>query len=242
MEKAKVEKKGRFTIIDLPPDEQSPSSSLEDGLPQSPVEGRRDSVHDEFNDDIESRKPRIKQKGRFTIIDLDPNTPSPERGLRKGFRDDPVERTGDTTSISIPSTPVFADNLEKPLPLPAQTPPRLKHSVSEGGPGTQEVHNPACCLHRSSFLYPQATPGPPPCTILFPQGAPARRPSISSPQQYTHVAVPLQQYQSQQSLLAALVEQNREMRHLIDSLQSQQDQLLGLAQSLHALAPPLEPE
>ncbi|KAF0692717.1 Aste57867_16228 [Aphanomyces stellatus] len=187
-EKAKVQKKGRFTIIDLPPDEPSPSALFGSGLPLSPDEGRARRASDPFDLDDPSRTTRVKQKGRFTIIDLDPNTPSPERTLRKGFRDDTNVRPSSFSAASTPDRPRNATQKQPsavsppppPPPIPSPPPPPTTvpskppqstaplTAVTDATTSDAALHHPTCCKHRSPLMRPRASSMPPPCTMLFP--------------------------------------------------------------------------
>ncbi|ETV84099.1 hypothetical protein, variant 1 [Aphanomyces astaci] len=249
-DKGKVEKKGRFTIIDLPSDEPSPLSSFRTGvLPMSPLRGTSSGGNRSFrhiDDDEEDivapelpRKTRVKQKGRFTIIDLDPNTPSPERGLRRGFRDDVTisEATSDVTqpppsSVEPQRTanrPVATD-VEEDAPNttnPTNPPANASTSAPTKAPDFNSTHNPACCMFRSPLMHPQAPPCPPPCMVHF---DPSSLCSLPSPASF--VAVPVHQYRDHQDMLAALLQQNKDMRMLIQTLQAQQGRILQIAKGM----------
>ncbi|ETW07444.1 hypothetical protein H310_01958 [Aphanomyces invadans] len=266
-EKGKVEKKGRFTIIDLPPDEPSPLTSFRTGLvPLSPQRGRSSGGNLRFGEDDDddsvarelARKTRVKQKGRFTIIDLDPNTPSPERGLRKGFRDDAlIDDDGDDDLPPPPPAlepqrtglrPVsVGDEEDKPIrpssptppPAPSMDTPTVATSiptVNQPAAGTtfnptiasdpDNIHNPACCVFRTPLMHSQAASSPPPCRLHFDPTTFSTLPPAS------FVAVPVQQYRDHQDMLAALLEQNKDMHVLIQTLQAQQGKILQFVKDM----------
>ncbi|KDO32327.1 hypothetical protein SPRG_02806 [Saprolegnia parasitica CBS 223.65] len=204
-EKGRVEKKGRFTIIDLPSDVPSPSAAFGHDTPTS------SSNDDAFDADAPLQKTRVKQKGRFTIIDLNPTTPSPERNAHKTFEDE-----SDTVPEAKPRAP-----LSTPLPLAID--PSL----------VPATHAPSCCHHRASLVHNHPHTFSPLCTLPFPNESNSQV-VLNSPV----VVLPLAQYQQQLALLTTLQQENRELHTITATLQDQQRQLFELLRSFQKVSPP----
>ncbi|EQC41768.1 hypothetical protein SDRG_00631 [Saprolegnia diclina VS20] len=203
-EKGRVEKKGRFTIIDLPSDVPSPSAAFGHDTPTSL------SNDDAFDADAPLQKTRVKQKGRFTIIDLNPTTPSPERNAHKTFEDEREK---------VPEA--------KPR-APLSTPLTVDQSLARIG-----AHAHACCHHRASLVHNQANDIAPLCTLPFPTESNSQV-IVNSPV----VVLPLAQYQQQLALLSTLQQENRDLHTITATLQDQQRQLFELLRSFQKASPP----
>ncbi|OQS05792.1 hypothetical protein THRCLA_02114 [Thraustotheca clavata] len=205
MDKGRVEKKGRFTIIDLPLDVTSPS--FHQSIKRSPSgESTDDEVFDDYKADKPHTKTRIKQKGRFTIIDYHPTTPSPESSARQVFEDledEPVKET----SVNTVAT--------------AAAPSKVLNENS-----TQCDHVSTCCHFRTNLMHPSTSyESTPLCTLAFPTE------STCDNQQCQYVVISHEQYQQQQNLLATLQQENKELQNITKILQEQQRQLFQLVKS-----------
>ncbi|OQS01222.1 hypothetical protein ACHHYP_01777 [Achlya hypogyna] len=211
MEKGRVEKKGRFTIIDLPAETGS-SASFHHDAPLSPSIGSpADAKMDDAEVDAPLKKTRIEQKGRFTIIDLHPTTPSPERTLHKVLELHDVADSKDAWR-PVKSSPSVVAVPARPPPV---RPPHMAHAAS-------------CCHHRVAVVHPDSVVGTTPlCTLALPVDPSAPPVPASSPV----VVIPAQQYQQQQAQLATLQKENRELQSMMETLQDQQRQLFELIKS-----------